>query len=44
MRLLIDNETNKEFYIKFFDTYTAARDWIIAHLDLSLKWGCTDIG
>jgi len=44
MRLLIENEKNKEFYIKIFKTYTDARHWIINHLDLSLKWSCTDIG
>jgi len=44
MTLLIDNEKNNKFYIKDFASYTDARHWIINHLDLSLKWSCTDIG
>jgi len=38
MTLLITNKTNETEYIKDFATFTDCKDWITAHLDLSLNW------
>ena len=43
MRLLITNEKDSEQYTKRFPTYTYAKQWIVAHLDLSKNWQVQDI-
>ncbi len=43
MKLIIENETNDKLFIKDFISFTDARHWIVAHLDLSLKWFVTQI-
>lgn len=43
MKPIITNKTDKQVYIKDFNSYTDCRQWIIAHLDLSLKWFVEDI-